>query len=232
MFTRKKFLTGVFAGTLVGSGVASAQAFAPIPSAGELAVVEVGGIQVVPASSSQVAVEGAVGVAPDTQKASVLETVTAQANAEHVEAGQGLVTSGEPVASNPPVQSKSKAEIMVNTARSLIGTNGIWCNQLVSRALASVGINFDGFPVQFKALGVKIPASEALPGDLVIWDSNGMVWGAGSPWAGQVMQHIALYTGNGKAVHGGWLSGSGVTVAEATIQLAKGASEPAFYRVV
>lgn len=67
------------------------------------------------------------------------------------------------------------------------------CTALASRALAANGIYHRGYPASYMALGNIVSASEAKPGDLIYY-ANG---GAG-------LAHIAVYIGNGQAVHGGW----------------------------
>ena len=68
------------------------------------------------------------------------------------------------------------------------------CTMLVTNALKAVGINFHDWPAGYMSLGTVVPASQAQPGDLVYYANGGM--GAA---------HIAVYAGNGQAVHGGWL---------------------------
>lgn len=67
------------------------------------------------------------------------------------------------------------------------------CTMLVSNALAAAGINFHGWPSEYFALGYTVSASQAKAGDLIYY-ANG----------GNGNAHIALYVGNGKAIHGGW----------------------------
>ena len=68
------------------------------------------------------------------------------------------------------------------------------CTMLVTNALKAVGINFHDWPAGYMRLGTVVPASQAQPGDLVYYANGGL--GAA---------HIAVYAGNGQAVHGGWL---------------------------
>ena len=58
---------------------------------------------------------------------------------------------------------------------------------LVTNSLRAVGINFHGWPYQYLSLGRVVPYSQAMPGDIVVY--NG---------------HVAIYIGNGQCVHGGW----------------------------
>lgn len=61
------------------------------------------------------------------------------------------------------------------------------CTMLVTNSLRAVGINFHGWPYQYLSLGRVVPYSQAMPGDIVVY--NG---------------HVAVYIGNGQCVHGGW----------------------------
>lgn len=60
------------------------------------------------------------------------------------------------------------------------------CTMLVTNALRAVGINFHGAPESYLSLG-KV-TNNPVPGDIIVYSG-----------------HVALYIGNGKAVHGGWL---------------------------
>ena len=68
------------------------------------------------------------------------------------------------------------------------------CTMLVTNALKAVGINFHDWPIGYMSLGTVVPASQAQPGDLIYYANGGLG-----------MAHIAVYAGNGQAVHGGWL---------------------------
>ena len=84
------------------------------------------------------------------------------------------------------------------------------CTMLVTNSLKSIGINFHDWPAGYASLGKQVPLSEAQPGDILIYKDGGL--GVG---------HVAIYAGNGKAIHGGWLGnqtsigpaiiGSGIT---------------------
>ena len=65
---------------------------------------------------------------------------------------------------------------------------------LVTNALKSVGINYHDWPAGYMDLGTIVSASEAQPGDLIYYANGGMG-----------VAHIAVYAGNGQAIHGGWL---------------------------
>lgn len=67
------------------------------------------------------------------------------------------------------------------------------CTMLVTNSLKSVGINYHDWPAGYKKLGKAVPRSQAKAGDLIYYRNGGMG-----------LAHIAVYAGNGKAVHGGW----------------------------
>jgi cell wall-associated NlpC family hydrolase len=71
------------------------------------------------------------------------------------------------------------------------------CTALATNALAAVGINYHGWPAGYLSLGRTVSAAEAQPGDLAYYENGGMG-----------MAHIAVYVGNGQAVHGGWNGGT------------------------
>lgn len=94
----------------------------------------------------------------------------------------------------PPVSvaPAGRAEVIVNAA--LAQARQIQdCTRLVTRALAAAGINFHGWPIEYYSLGYAVSASEARPGDLIYYADGG---------AG--LAHIAVYLGNGEAMHGGF----------------------------
>ncbi|WLQ04870.1 NlpC/P60 family protein [Arthrobacter oryzae] len=71
------------------------------------------------------------------------------------------------------------------------------CTALATNSLAAVGINYHGWPAGYLSLGRTVSAAEAQPGDLAYYQNGGMG-----------MAHIAVYVGNGQAVHGGWNGGT------------------------
>ena len=94
---------------------------------------------------------------------------------------------------NSQVSSSSKGAAIYQAALSQVGTIQD-CTMLVTNALKSVGINYHGWPAGYMSLGTIVSASEAQPGDLIYYANGGMG-----------LAHIAVYAGNGKAIHGGWL---------------------------
>ncbi|XAS68359.1 NlpC/P60 family protein [Micrococcaceae bacterium Sec5.7] len=71
------------------------------------------------------------------------------------------------------------------------------CTALVTNALTAIGVNYHGWPAGYLSLGRTVSAAEAKPGDLAYYQDGGMG-----------MAHIAVYVGNGQAVHGGWNGGT------------------------
>lgn len=67
------------------------------------------------------------------------------------------------------------------------------CTMLVTNSLAAVGIHFHDWPAGYLSLGRTVSAAEAQPGDVVYYADGG---------AG--VAHVAVYAGNGQAVHGGY----------------------------
>lgn len=94
---------------------------------------------------------------------------------------------------NSQVSSSSKGAAIYQAALSQVGAIQD-CTMLVTNSLKSVGINYHDWPAGYMSLGTIVSASEAQPGDLIYYANGGMG-----------LAHIAVYAGNGKAIHGGWL---------------------------
>jgi cell wall-associated NlpC family hydrolase len=90
----------------------------------------------------------------------------------------------------------NKAAAIANAALAQVGRYQD-CTMLVTNSLKSVGITFHDWPIGYLSLGRQVSMAEAVPGDLLYY-----VNGAGTSVAG--LAHIAVYIGNGKAVHGGF----------------------------
>lgn len=88
------------------------------------------------------------------------------------------------------------------------------CTALATNALAAAGIHYHGWPAGYLSLGRTVSAAEAQPGDLAYYQNGGVG-----------MAHIAVYVGNGMAVHGGW---NGGTTALYSVNIGSG---PVFIRV-
>lgn len=67
------------------------------------------------------------------------------------------------------------------------------CVKMVADSLATVGIYWYKWPHEYLQIGQQIPMDQAVPGDLLYYVNGGA--GVG---------HIAVYAGDGRAIHGGW----------------------------
>lgn len=94
------------------------------------------------------------------------------------------------------------AAASIDRAYSLIGS-AMDCTALVSAALAARGISFHGWPEQYANVpgGYVVTDGSLQPGDILIYKyTNGTNGGAH-------YDHVGLYVGGGKAIHGGWTGG-------------------------
>ena len=123
------------------------------------------------------------------------------------------VASAAPVAPKAPVAASSKGQAILSAAYAQLGVMQD-CTMLVTNSLAAVGINFHDWPAGYLSLGQTVSAAEAQPGDLIYYADGG---------AG--VAHIAVYAGNGQAVHGGY-NGNQTVVFSANV-----GSGPVFIRV-
>ncbi|POH60370.1 NlpC/P60 family protein [Arthrobacter glacialis] len=100
----------------------------------------------------------------------------------------------------PAAQPVTQSGIGATIASAALAQIGVAqdCTALASNSLAAAGINFHDWPAGYLSLGRTVSAAEAQPGDLIYYADGGMG-----------MAHIAVYIGNGQAVHGGW--GGGMT---------------------
>lgn len=93
-----------------------------------------------------------------------------------------------PIPSSPGL----KAPAISASARAQLGRFQD-CTMLATNALANVGIKFHDWPAGYLSLGSVVSASAAIPGDLIYYANGGMG-----------VAHIAVYDGDGMAIHGGW----------------------------
>ena len=176
---------------------------AVVENTAEKTVVKVDPVQTVPAKAT---------VAPVAPKAEVKKEVAApkvEAKKEVAAAPKAEVKKEAPVATVAPnVATKPAAPAAAATTQAASSNKGAAiyqaalaqlgryqdCTMLVTNALKAVGINFHDWPAGYMSLGTVVPASQAQPGDLIYYANGGLG-----------MAHIAVYAGNGQAVHGGWL---------------------------
>lgn len=184
---------------------------APAPLVEE-AVVEAPALEEAPAEEAPALEEAAPAPVEESQvsvQASTVEVVEAApapaapavqeapAPAPQVQAAAPAPAAAEPALFSATNQTKRDA--VVAAARAAAAVNAQTdCTMLATNSLRAAGINFHGWPMDYMRLGTV--TSNPQPGDLVLYQSNGF---------GQ--QHIAVYIGNGQAVHGGW-NGIGTTI--------------------
>ena len=85
---------------------------------------------------------------------------------------------------SPTSTNSSKSAAIAAAALSQIGVSQD-CTMLVTNSLAAAGISFHGWPEDYLSLGTV--TSNPVPGDIIVYQG-----------------HVAVYVGNGQAVHGGW----------------------------
>jgi cell wall-associated NlpC family hydrolase len=123
-----------------------------------------------------------------------------------------VTTASAPTAA-PAASASGKGAAILSAAYAQLGVTQD-CTMLVTNSLAAVGINFHDWPAGYLSLGRTVSAAEAQPGDLIYYADGG---------AG--VAHIAVYAGNGQAVHGGY-NGNQTVVFSANV-----GSGPVFIRV-
>ncbi|WP_104104972.1 NlpC/P60 family protein [Arthrobacter sp. 08Y14] len=111
--------------------------------------------------------------------------------------------SPAPVQDSAPAASGT-ASIIAAAAYAQLGVSQD-CTMLVTNSLAAAGISFHDWPAGYLSLGSTVSASQAVPGDLIYYADGGMG-----------MAHIAVYVGNGQAIHGGF-NGNSTVVAPAEL---------------
>lgn len=145
--------------------------------------------------------EAPVEEAPVAEVAVQAETVEVIEAAPVVEAAPAPTVETEAASQSalPAASNSAKRDAVVAAALGYAQVNAQTdCTMLATNSLRAAGINFHGWPMDYMQLGTV--TSNPQPGDLVLYASNGF---------GQ--QHIAVYIGNGQAVHGGW-NGMGTAI--------------------
>ena len=145
--------------------------------------------------------------APVVQKATAKEAPAAGGTAT-------LAVNADASAAKAPAASSGLGAAIAAAAYAQLGVTQD-CTMLVTNSLAAVGIHFHDWPAGYLSLGRTVSAAEAQPGDLAYYANGG--------YGG--MAHIAVYVGNGMAVHGGW---NGSTTALFSVNVGSG---PVFIRV-
>ena len=168
-----------------------------VENTAEKTVAKVDTVQTVPAKPVTAAATPKVEVKKETPavapKAEVKKETPAVAPKAEVKKETPVATAAPAAAATTQAASSNKGAAIYQAALAQLGRYQD-CTMLVTNALKAVGINFHDWPAGYMRLGTVVPASQAQPGDLVYYANGGL--GAA---------HIAVYAGNGQAVHGGWL---------------------------
>ena len=152
-------------------------------------------------------------------------TVTPDTSTDQVtpEAPAAPVTPEAPAVPETPATPEAPADSTLGdrisaAAQELVGvTDGLWCTQVVQQALANAGVSdaYQLWPDQYVGVyGYYTDSPQA--GDLLYYNNGG-----------RGIDHIAIYIGNGMAVHGNY---NGKTVIASAY--VPGAANPQFIRVV
>ena len=160
-----------------------------------------------PAPAAQT--KAATTTAPKTETKAAAQTPAPAAQTKAATPAPAAQT--KPAATTTPSGSKNAA--IYQAALAQVGRYQD-CTMLVTNALKSVGINYHDWPAGYMKLGTQVSASQAQAGDLIYY-ANG----------GTGLAHIAVYAGNGQAVHGGWLGNQTV------VNTANVGSGPVYIRV-
>lgn len=118
----------------------------------------------------------------------------------------------------PEQTASSLGDRISSSAQELVGvTDGLWCTQVVQQALANAGVSdaYQLWPDQYQGV-YGYYTDSPLAGDLIYYNNGG-----------RGVDHIAIYIGNGQAVHGNY---NGKTVIADAYQ--SGMGNPQYIRVV
>ena len=118
----------------------------------------------------------------------------------------------------PDQTASSLGDRISSSAQELVGvTDGLWCTQVVQQALANAGVSdaYQLWPDQYQGV-YGYYTDSPLAGDLIYYNNGG-----------RGVDHIAVYIGNGQAVHGNY---NGKTVIAGAYQ--SGMGNPQYIRVV
>ena len=162
-----------------------------VENTAEKTVAKVDPVQTVPAKPATAVATPKAEVKKETPAAALKAEAKKVAVATATPNLAAKVTAPAPAATTQ-VSSSNKGAAIYQAALAQLGRHQD-CTMLVTNALKSVGINFHDWPIGYMSLGTVIPASQAQPGDLIYYANGGLG-----------LAHIAVYAGNGQAVHGGW----------------------------
>ena len=147
--------------------------------------------------------------APTAKAAATAKTATAAKTAS-TKVG---ATAAPAASTKAPAVASGMGATIAAAAYAQLGV-GQDCTALATNSLAAAGINYHGWPAGYLSLGRTVSAAEAQPGDLAYYQNGG-----------SGLAHIAVYVGNGRAIHGGWNGGT------TSLQSVNVGSGPVFIRV-
>lgn len=166
--------------------------------AAEAAKVEAEKQAAIDAEAAKVAAEKQAVI--NAEAAKVAQTTKAQQATQYGYSQTAQSSGGTPANSGAGKDSSTPASgrqaAILAAARAQIGVNQD-CTMLVTNSLKAVGINFHDWPAGYLKLGPV--TNNPQPGDLIYYVNGG-----------SGMAHIAVYAGNGKAIHGGFNGNSTV----------------------
>lgn len=130
-----------------------------------------------------------------------VQEVVAVAEAEPVPAAPRVIekpaVAAVPQAPKPavvaPPAASGRGSMIAAAALGQLGVSQD-CTMLATNSMTRAGLKyFHGWPWEYAVLGTNVGVGNAQPGDLLLYAAYN-----GNP------AHIAVYVGNGQAVHGGW----------------------------
>lgn len=145
--------------------------------------------------------------------AATAKTASTKTASTKVASTKVAATAAPAASAAAPAVASGMGATIAAAAYAQIGV-GQDCTALATNSLAAAGINYHGWPAGYLSLGRTVSAAAALPGDLAYYQNGG-----------SGLAHIAVYVGNGRAVHGGWNGGT------TSLQSVNVGSGPVFIRV-
>ncbi|WAP51584.1 NlpC/P60 family protein [Arthrobacter sp. ATA002] len=148
--------------------------------------------------------EAAPQIAVQAQNSAGLDAAAQTTAPASETAAPAASTASAAVQQEAPAAASGTAAIIAAAAYAQLGVSQD-CTMLATNSLAAAGISFHDWPAGYLSLGSTVSASQAVPGDLIYYADGGMG-----------MAHIAVYIGNGQAIHGGF-NGNSTVVAPAEL---------------
>lgn len=128
-------------------------------------------------------------------QSTIIKKVEKEEKVEEVVSDPNSMSGGDTTVYSSSTINNYNGSPLVNAALGLVGSS-MWCDDLITQALINAGMMPSGLFIPVSAVpyfGSEIGAGSAAPGDLVYYNNGGV----GGP-------HVAVYGGNGMAIHGGF----------------------------